>query len=170
MAWYSNSSFPSKYYSIDVECVACGPTHLPSDKSVAFVAVVDQYETVVLKRKVKQTKPVLSYLTPLTGLTAGDLTGAPPLEDVVKEIKALLGKDAVIVGQKVDSDMYWLGLEKGVDYHSTVDLADMFKTYNPRFNNMSYFTLRNEANTLLESGNVIARSFNTVPLHVPTQI
>lgn len=49
-----------------------GPTHL--DRSVAQIAVVDQYERLVLNVYVKPDQPVFSYLTALTGITKVGVT------------------------------------------------------------------------------------------------
>ena len=57
-----------------------------------------------------------------------------------------------LVGQGVKNDVNWLNLREGEDYSSTVELGELFKTYNPRFRNYNYFSLSHEANTLLHSG------------------
>ncbi len=58
-------------FSIDVECVATGVQH--DSRSIAQVSVVDEWSRSVFNAYVKQTVPVLSYITPLTGLTAATL-------------------------------------------------------------------------------------------------
>ena len=55
-------------YALDVECVATGKTH--NDRAVAQIGLVDAYGRCVLNVYVKPKKEVVSYLTPLTGLTA----------------------------------------------------------------------------------------------------
>ena len=140
-------SLPEKYVSIDVECVSTGPRH--DARAVALVAVIDQDERVLLKKKVKPKEKVMSYLTPLTGIREGDLDDGEPLEKVVAEVKGLLGSDVVLVGQIVKSDVLWLQLREGKDYESTVELGDLFKTYNPRYERDNFFSLSHEANTLL---------------------
>ena len=40
-----------------------------SDRAVARIAVVDEEEQVVFDQYVKPTKPIVSYLTQLTGIT-----------------------------------------------------------------------------------------------------
>ena len=110
---------------------------------------MDANEKVILKRKVKPEKPIVSYLTPLTGLRQGDLDDGNRLSVVLREVKALLGPDVVLVGQGVKSDIKWLHLEEGKDYNSVVDLAQMFKVYNSRYGNYSYYSLSHEANTLI---------------------
>lgn len=54
-------------YSIDVECVATGVQH--NARSIAQVALVDEWGRAVFSVYVKQDIPVLSYITELTGLT-----------------------------------------------------------------------------------------------------
>jgi hypothetical protein len=54
-------------YSIDVECVATGTQH--NARSIAQVALVDEWGRPVFNVLIRQEKPVVSYLTPLTGLT-----------------------------------------------------------------------------------------------------
>jgi hypothetical protein len=54
-------------YSIDVECVATGVQH--NARSIAQVALVDEWNRVIFSVYIKQDVPVLSYLYPLTGLT-----------------------------------------------------------------------------------------------------
>ena len=143
-------SLPDNYVSIDVECVATGYRH--DERSVALVAVVNKHERVLLRKTVKPEKPVVSYLTPLTGLRNGDLDDGDRLGNVICEVKSLLGPNVVLVGQGVASDIKWLELKEGVDFHNTVDLGELFKGYNSHFGNFSYHSLQHEANTLLESG------------------
>lgn len=54
-------------YSIDVECVATGIQH--NSRSIAQVALVDEWSRPVYTAYIKQEVPVVSYLTKLTGLT-----------------------------------------------------------------------------------------------------
>jgi RNA exonuclease 4 len=144
------ASGSKRYIALDVECVATGRRH--DDRDVSLVAVVDINEEVILKRKVKPEKPIVSYLTPLTGLRPGDLDNGERLSVVLRDVKAILGPDVVLVGQGLKSDIKWLQLEQGKDYDSVVDLAQMFKTYNSRYGNYSYFSLSHEANTLIRAG------------------
>ena len=143
---------PDKYFCVDVEALATGRGHGTSDRSPCSVVVMGKDKRVLLKRMIRVDKPIVSYLTPLTGIRPGDLRGAPSYEEVVREVKALLGRDAVLVGQSVKSDIEWMKLEQGKDYSSTVELGDLFKTYNSRCNNYWYFTLAHEANQLIREG------------------
>ena len=144
------ASSNSRYFSIDVECVSTGPRH--DDHAVALIAVVDQNETVVLRRKVNPKCKVFSYLTPLTGLKEGDLDDGVSLESAVKDVKRLLGPDVILVGQRIDRDIKRLKLEERIDYHSYVDLCQVFKVYNPRYKNYIYYPLSHKANVLLQRG------------------
>jgi len=146
----SDSGASERYISLDVQCVATGTSHDARD--VCFVAVVDNREKVLLKKKVKPEKRVVSYLTPITGFREGDLDDGAKLSEVIAEVKRLLGPDVVIVGQSVKLDIKWLQLQEGTDYAKTVELADMFSAYNPRYRNHSLFSLSHEANTLLHAG------------------
>ena len=156
MATWTGDDMPEKYFSIDVECVATGIRH--DARSVAFVAVVDKDERQIFKNKVKVHKHIVSYLTPLTGLHPGDLDIGEDLADVIGDVKAILSSDSVIVGQGVNSDIKWLELKEGIDFKFAVDLGQFFKTYNPRFGNYSYFSLRHEATTLLGKSSVNSTS------------
>ena len=144
------SSLPREYYSVDVECVATGRRH--DDRTVAFVALVDKSERLLYKTKVRVDKPIVSYLTPLTGLRKGDLDDGKSLDTVIRDIKGFLGRDVVLVGQGVKTDIGWLKLQEGVDFKSSVDLGQFFKVYNPRYSNYSHFSLQHEANVLLGPG------------------
>lgn len=139
-----------RYIALDVECVATGIRH--DAREVCFVAVIDNNETLLFKKTVKPTKVIVNHLTPLTGCKPGDLDSGERLEYVIAEVKDLLGPDVVLVGQGVKSDIEWLHLEEGKDYGGVVELGEMFKAYNSRYGNYSYFSLQHEANTLLRAG------------------
>ena len=54
-------------YSIDVECVASGVQH--NARSIAQVALVDEWNRCIFCVLIKQEVTVASYITELTGLT-----------------------------------------------------------------------------------------------------
>eukprot|EP00882_Tetradesmus_deserticola_P008086 GHRQ01008516.1.p1 GENE.GHRQ01008516.1~~GHRQ01008516.1.p1 ORF type:complete len:253 (+),score=78.04 GHRQ01008516.1:76-759(+) len=130
---------PAAYYSIDVECVATGTDH--HSRAVGQIALVDQYEQVILDIVVKPDKPVVSYLTALTGLTQEviDSRGVS-LPDAVQQLRACLPKDAVLVGQNILQDVQWLGLKEGTDFKSCLDLAGLYRVWNSRYNSYSVFS------------------------------
>jgi len=135
-------------YSIDVECVATGPQH--DKRTVAQIALVDQFEKVKCNLYVKPKEAVFSYLTGLTGLTKEliDEKGTP-LEDAIKKVKSLLPKESVLVGQNILKDVHWLGLTEGKDFSGMRDLAGLWRVLNPAYGKHTYFSLQHEAKSLL---------------------
>lgn len=90
----------SAVFSIDVECVATGTQH--NDRSIAQISLVDAACNVFANLYVKPDRPVVSHLTPLTGLTAEllDQYGVP-LETALAELRRRLPPHAVLVGQNI---------------------------------------------------------------------
>ena len=154
--------FDPPFFSIDVECVATGygscakgindgcgnegrnapdiPLNQYNDRSHRYpgrVAMVDTNGNIladILIRPPHDGKGVVSYLTPLTGLTKEMCLGpdAKSLEEAVKTIKALLPKNAVVVGQAIDHDVEWLGLTPGgKDFDHMVDICEIFRQRTP---------------------------------------
>merc|ERR1712151_1442724 len=72
---------------------------------------------------------VVSYLTPLTGLSKLLCSSekAKPLDDVIMLVKEHLPTNAVLVGQSIQNDIDWLGLEQGKDYREALDIAEIFR-------------------------------------------
>jgi hypothetical protein len=149
------------FFSIDVECVATGygscargindgcgnegrnkdgvPPFQFNDRSHRYpgrVAMLDSDGNIladIIIRPPKDGAGVLSYLTPLTGLTAEICLGedAILLEEAVDVVKAALPKNGVIVGQAIDHDVEWLGLIAGKDFDRTVDISEIFRQRMP---------------------------------------
>ncbi len=46
-------------------------------------------------------------------------------------LRAHLSPNAILVGQNIQKDVQWLQLAEGVDYHSVIDLAGLFRVWNP---------------------------------------
>jgi len=145
------------FYSIDVECIATGhgscargindgcgnearklegtPDNQYNDHSHRYpgrVALVDTDGNLladVIVRPPKDGEGVVSYLTPLTGLTSEMCLGddAKSLQDAVKIITDLLPQNAVIVGQAIGHDVQWLGLTPGKDFGRMVDISSVFR-------------------------------------------
>eukprot|EP00930_Biecheleria_cincta_P059508 TRINITY_DN45227_c0_g1_i1.p1 TRINITY_DN45227_c0_g1~~TRINITY_DN45227_c0_g1_i1.p1 ORF type:complete len:175 (-),score=30.60 TRINITY_DN45227_c0_g1_i1:545-1069(-) len=136
-------------YCLDVECVATGISHELSSRSPCAVALVDSAGCEVFKTLIKPAQKIVSYLTPITGLTASDLQNGMSLEDAVKKLKEVLPKDATLVGQNIESDVAWMNLTRGVDYAQHVDIAQFFKGYNARYGTYSVHSLQHEASVLL---------------------
>ncbi|KAG6578010.1 RNA exonuclease 4 [Phytophthora cinnamomi] len=138
------------FFAIDVECVATG--NGTNDRDVARIAVVDEDEKVVFDQYVKPTKPIVSYLTQLTGITESNLEGAPDLEEALVRLKAILPVESVIVGQSIKKDLEWLTLQKPTDYKGEFDVADLFRLPMQLTNGVvryRYFSLRHVAKYLL---------------------
>lgn len=125
--------------SVDVECVATGPGH--NDRAPSWVALVDETGARVFNSFIAVSE-VFNYLTPVTGHKPGDLDGARSFDEVMQELKTHLGPDVRLVGQNIGGDIKWLNLQQGVDFQESVDIAQSFKAYNPRYGNYSHFTLR----------------------------
>lgn len=110
-------------YSVDVECVATGVQH--NARSVAQVALVDEWCRPVFSVYVKQDLPVLSYITELTGLTKEILdTHGLPLAEALALLRANLPPNAILIGQSIMKDVQWLQLAEGVDYFRYADTDD----------------------------------------------
>ncbi|KAL4138416.1 hypothetical protein PRIC2_001922 [Phytophthora ramorum] len=138
------------FYAIDVECVATGSG--TNDRDVARIAVVDEDEEVVFDQYVKPTKPIVSYLTQLTGITEDNLKEAPGLDEALVRLKAILPVESVIVGQSIKKDLEWLTLQKPTDYKGEFDVADLFRLPMQLTNGVvryRYFSLRHVAKYLL---------------------
>jgi len=150
---------PSTYYSIDVEAVATGTDH--NSRAVGQISLVDQNEQVLLNLHVKPPVPVVSYLTPLTGLTKEiiDVNGIP-LEQAVAILRAHLPKHAVLVGQNIRKDVEWLGLKEGADFASMMDLAGLYRVWNQQYKSWSVFGQDHVARVLLNEADESGASGN----------
>jgi DNA polymerase III epsilon subunit-like protein len=151
-ALMSTASFPlnlsaAPYFSVDVECVATGTGH--NDRALAHVAVVDQHSQIVLNLYIKPTKPVVSYLPALTGLSEQDLVNGVTEEEALAVFRATIPNQAVLVGQNILKDVEWLHLVEGEDFSSMLDLAGLFACKNPQYSGLTFFSLAHEAKALL---------------------
>lgn len=138
-------------FSLDVECVAIGRSHCNEDRYPSKFALVDEGGNPVCTCLIKPEKPVVSYLTPLTGLRASNFSASDPdLSSAIDLLKRHLPKEAILVGQKIDHDIEWMRLTKGIDFQDSVDLADVFKGWNSKYNNFAYHSLIHEAQHVLK--------------------
>ncbi len=65
----------------------------------------------LLNLYVRPPQPVMSYLTPLTGLSRELLESqGMPLEGALALVRRFLPRSAVLVGQNISKDVQWLGL------------------------------------------------------------
>jgi RNA exonuclease 4 len=142
------SSSLGPLYAIDVECVATAVDH--NSRAVAQVSVVNQSEQPLLNLYIKPEAPVVSYLTPLTGLTAPMLNDhGIPLAQAAQMVRAALPKNAVLVGTNVRQDVMWLGLVEGEDFASMIDLSGVFRVWNPQYKSWSMFGQDHMAKVLM---------------------
>lgn len=138
----------STYYSIDVECVATGRHH--NSRSVAQIALVNQFENVILSVYVKPEAEVVSYLTPLTGLTHDIIEQqGVSLQHALQLLKTALPSSAILVGQNIRQDVQWLHLTEGANFKELMDLAGIYRTWNTKYNSWSVFGQDHVANVLL---------------------
>ena len=107
----------------------------------ALVALIDSFGDLVYKQliKIPEYIKIWSYLTPLTGIRPTDYWNneGSPLQEVQKELKKRIPGDAVLVGQRIQTDIDWMGLKQGTDFDDHVDLAEIFCSYNEKFKNMA---------------------------------
>lgn len=120
---------PERIFSLDVECVAIGTTHEKSSRAPCELALVDGFGKVLLQTLISVPQPIVSFLTPFTGLKKGDLErgNAMPLDVVVEQIRQRLPANAILVGQNPAGDFEWTGLRKGIDFEDMIDLAEVFR-------------------------------------------
>ena len=72
-----------------------------------------------------------------------------PLTEAVGHLRRALPPHAILVGQNIAKDVQWLGLEEGKDFASMVDLAGLWRVWNPKFNSWSVFGQDHLVKTLL---------------------
>lgn len=72
------------------------------------------------------------------------------LDDALTQLRHHLGPKVVVVGQSVYHDIEWLCLEKGQDFARIVNIEESFKSWNAKWGNWNFFSLRHEAYALLD--------------------
>jgi DNA polymerase III epsilon subunit-like protein len=117
--------------------------------AVGHIAIVDEKESTVLNVYVRPEQKVTSYLTALTSLDAAKIDGGVSLADAVAQVRKVLPKNAVLVGQNILKDVSWLNLSEGVDFAGMWDLAGLWRVFNSKFGTYSMFSLSHEARVLL---------------------
>ena len=126
-------------FSIDVECVATSTLH--NARSIAHIAMVDEWCRPVCSLYVKQEKKVASYLTPVTGVTAEIIEKHGMfLSDALIQLRQHLPPNAVLVGQNIKKDVEWLNLAEGLDFASMIDLVALFRVWNIIHNGYTVFS------------------------------
>ena len=49
------------------------------------------------------------------------------IAEAMAQLRSFLSPNAVLVGQSIQKDVQWLQLVQGIDYHSLVNLSELFK-------------------------------------------
>jgi len=146
---------------VDVECVATGKGH--NDRTMCWIGAVDVNGNVLLDVKIKVPN-MHSPLTGITGVTVEKLEQeGVSREEALKKTREILGADVLLVGQKIQSDIDWLGLKKGIDYGDMHDIAEDFKCYNSKYQRYDYCSLAQAAFVLL------GVSMHGIQTHSPVQ-
>lgn len=138
---------PPPYFALDVECIATGPRH--DQRSVAQIALVDQWERVLLNFYVKPSEKIFSYLPQLTGLTEEIVSKGADLQAAIALVKSRIPPNAILVGQNVLKDINWLHLQEGVDFGGIMDLSGVWRVFNEQYKSYTYFSLQHQAKALL---------------------
>jgi len=141
-----------------VECVAIGKTHLTSDRYPAKFALVDEAGKLVCTSLIKPDKPIVSYLTPVSGLRESDFSTNEylDLKSATELLKKHLPKQAILVGQNIGHDIEWMSLTVGTDFQDSVDTSEVFKGWNSKYNHMTYHSLLHEAQYVLKISTIDA--------------
>ena len=154
-------SLKGPVFSLDVECVAVGKTHQIEDRYPAKFALVDEAGRSICTCLIKPDKPIVSYLTPLTGLRQSNFSGSDPdLRSAIGLLKRHLPKEAILVGQNIDHDIEWMQLTKGTDFQESIDLAEIFKGWNSKYNT---YTVKTKVCISYQNG-VISRLTPSIPI------
>jgi hypothetical protein len=127
------SNYNCPIFCIDVECGATSKDH--NGRTPVSIGVADVFGRPVCKLIVQESKekPVLSYMTAITGVTREEAQQyGRPFEECVAALRSLLAQapGAVIVGQNISKDIQWLGLKEGEDFASLLDLSALFRVWN----------------------------------------
>jgi hypothetical protein len=135
-------------FSLNVECFTASKHH--NSRSVAHIVLADEWCRPVCSIYVKQEGPVTS---PTTGLTQ-ELVEAHgiPRADALVTLRSYIPPHAVLVGQNVGTDVRWLNLVEGLDFDSMVDLAALFRVWNPQLSSWCVYSQDHVAKSLLGIG------------------
>jgi len=108
-------------FSLCLSYVATGHKH--TDRATAQIALVNEEGNIVRNIYVKPETPVVSYLTPVTGIDKETIVKyGIHLREGTNILKEALSPDVVLVGHCPGPDIEVLGLEKGKHYRTILDL------------------------------------------------
>ena len=143
------------FYSMDIECVAVGYGHSNKQRYPCRVSLVKSIEcdvngVEVLMDEIVNLKniEVVSYMTPLTGMTAEQCLDpdTKTLDDIQALVKTFLSSNSILVGHSIHHDIEWLGLKPGVDFKLSVDTSCVFRQRIPRNLGSASNILRDQVN------------------------
>lgn len=149
-------------YALDVECVSTGRRH--DERAVAQISLVnEEYETVV-NVYVQPAEAVVSYLTPLTGLTADVLEReGVSLSEALERLHAALPAEAILCGWGLHHDLEWCRLRQGEHFHDIVDVQKLYNVWNERYGNCTHFALSHAVRRLFGGDSTYTKC-----VHVPS--
>lgn len=133
-------SLSGPLYALDVECVATGWGC--KDRAAARVAVVNADLEAVWTTYIQPTEGIVSCLTALTGILPQQLVNAPDLGTAKMQLRQVMPTNCILIGQGIQSDIAWLGLERGVDFAEAFDVAHLFRIARPIDGQFRVFSLR----------------------------
>jgi len=135
-------------FSLFVVSVAVGQKH--TERTPAHIALVNESGQIVRNIYVKPDLPVVSYLTPLTGIDEELVTKYGIFrETAFGLISEVLCPDAVLVGHRLKRDVKALGLKKGKHYHKIVNVNEVWRVWNPNFQMYTRFPIDHLIKTVL---------------------
>ena len=151
--WQGERDIPQgPYYVLKVACVATG--YGPDDRSVAHIALIDWNLQKKANVFVKPEQKIVSYIEPLTSLTAETLDEYGfPLEKAINIIKSELPTNAVLIGQNISMDLEWLGFKQGEDFREFIDLRDIWRSWHSYYKAYTHYSLTHQAKCILNYGN-----------------
>lgn len=150
------------FYSMDIECVACGFGHTDKQRYPCRVSLVkaiedDDNDVEVLVDEIVNLNnvEVVNYLTPLTGMSAEQCLdpNTKDLDEIRSIVRSHLITDAILVGHSIWHDIEWLGLELGVDFKQAVDTSCIFRQRIPKNLNSAGNTLRHQVENSQQNNN-----------------
>ena len=129
----------STVVAINVDYVATGPGHL--DRAICRVSLATAGVSVL--DLVIRVPSVLDAMSVYTGLELADFEGADEFEEVVKKTREALAqyKDVFLVGHGLARCARGMQLVAGRDYHSSVDVVELLRSWNRRFGHWNYYAL-----------------------------
>jgi hypothetical protein len=63
------------------------------------------------------------------------------LAEAMADLRTHLSPNAILIGQSIHKDSNWLQLAMGIDFHSLINLSDVFRVWNVQHNAFTNFSL-----------------------------